>query len=489
MVYAPRSSGFYGRIIKGDGVFKGGTGGSASQPAANPSVYGTARLGHMSPGLTPRNNPAWGGYASQQAIAAGGAANIQQPEATPNAGGPNFAPNMAVSGGFRPGDERPYWTPNEFNRPATPYPGEATPGQRPPTRRPSFGGNVGLAQRAANPQSFTLDQWGYGQAGNYMPGHHIESNRHQQQAANAFYANQGFNSPIAQRWMSGQGNAGGGSFQGEYDAAKAENEARYRDVLGGYQDRYQRNMDALRGMGAQEGRDINDQFNKRQSATRSDLVGRGLGNSSLLATTAAGNDRERTDALGRLDERLRQQQVSNDAQLSGDVLQTMASRVDSYPDLNRMAQLFQGAGAAGMGAGGGGPQYVSPQQMGFQIPGQMTQMMGGGYLPRMQAQQGGYQPKTLAEYKEMMAMNQQGGGLTPSQMTQALRRQAEVDRRGNGKLLQQSQQMLNNAAPVWPGTGLDEPLVMRPPADSGYSGPFTVGGSPGFDDSTYYYGR
>lgn len=91
-------------------------------------------------------------------------------------------------------------------------------------------------------------------------------------------------------------------------------------VLQGYRDRYGRVMDYLKGAGEQERKDINQRFNNENSAATQRLVNSGFGNSSIAPTIRGGIERERSDSLGGLNERLRGQYIAADSSLSGDVL-------------------------------------------------------------------------------------------------------------------------------------------------------------------------
>ena len=182
--------------------------------------------------------------------------------------------------------------------------------------------------------------------------------------------------------VGGGGGAGGGgglaqSFQDAIDRANQANEARYRDILGGYQSRYQRGMGMLSGLGQQEARDINELYDNQAAQARQNLTSRGLGNSTLLATMQQGADRERNAELGRLNERMRQQTLATDSGLSGDTLQFMERKNDTGPNLAMLAQLAQGVGAAGGGGGGMGPVYASPGSLGYVDPSMFY--TGGGY--------------------------------------------------------------------------------------------------------------
>lgn len=197
----------------------------------------------------------------------------------------------------------------------------------------------------------------------------------------------------------GQTTGGGGSagnspwseWQDAYDEAKATNEARYNDILGQYGDRYDRNMGYVEGMGTQERADINTQWNNERSAVGQDMVSRGLTGTTIKPSMEMGVERQRTAALGRLNDRLLQQKLYADMQLSGDKLGFMERREDEYPDPNLLAQLAQNYGQSGAStasAWNGVPIYAdmygnysnSPM---YQVPqgawgGVMSQYMGAG---------------------------------------------------------------------------------------------------------------
>ena len=220
---------------------------------------------------------------------------------------------------------------------------------------------------------------------------------------------------------SAMGGAAGGAmgvpqdYQRAYEEAKAANEERYKniltgyqdrsnqyqegaaglrdDVLGGYDARYQRNMNALQGQGQQEAIDIQRRYGELGAANQQDMVNRGLTGTTIMPTMRQGIAREQEGALSRLNERLINQRLGLDSQLSGDalsaqerlgqsILQGAAGvqgdklgfaerRTDAYPDMNQLINLAAMYGAAG-GMYGGGNQYqpdmISMQQMGYQIP-------------------------------------------------------------------------------------------------------------------------
>ena len=145
----------------------------------------------------------------------------------------------------------------------------------------------------------------------------------------------------------GGGGAGGtqSSVMAEYrkafDSAKAANEARYNQILSEYRNRYTRNLALLQGMGTQERMDIDQQFQGLSSRAGQDMVSRGLTGTTIAPTVQAGIARERAGAQGRLNERLRREQVDVDSRLSGDTLGFMERRNDEYPDPNLYMRLME----------------------------------------------------------------------------------------------------------------------------------------------------
>lgn len=147
-------------------------------------------------------------------------------------------------------------------------------------------------------------------------------------------------------------------YQSAYDEAKAANESRYGEMMGGYQERYDRGMGMLSDYGQQMGADIDEGFFNQAQATKQDLSRRGLSNTTIAGGAAIQNERERSKEQRRLGEDLTRLRTTQDAQLSGDLLAAMERRTDEYPDFNQMMALSQALGASGgsggFGYGGGG---------------------------------------------------------------------------------------------------------------------------------------
>jgi hypothetical protein len=194
--------------------------------------------------------------------------------------------------------------------------------------------------------------------------------------------------------MGGGGGYGGGgsladSYQSAFDEAKAENERRYLEGISGYQSRLERNLGYLDSAGQQEAEDINEIYDNQGSKISQDLISRGLSASTIRPVMEMGNNRERVKDLGRLKERLLQQRVNVDSNLSGDQLRYMEARSDTYPDYNQLAALSRGLGEAGYNHPiNTAPVFASPGELGYSLPNFST---GGGLGSLPMVQQTGYQ--------------------------------------------------------------------------------------------------
>lgn len=86
----------------------------------------------------------------------------------------------------------------------------------------------------------------------------------------------------------------------------------------------------VEGMGGQERADINTRFDNMQSQIESDLTARGLSNSTILPGMFSANERERSDSLGGLEERLRQQRLGVMGTFGQNYLNTVAAGNQNY---------------------------------------------------------------------------------------------------------------------------------------------------------------
>lgn len=306
-------------------------------------------------------------------------------------GAPVFAPHPTEntpSGGLAPASSG-YWRPAALDQPSTPYP---TPSGASASTGRSGGGyrgsvvdryiasrNPGGYSGSITPGSATARAG----TGSYMgPGTFDMDQQYQANAANAMAGQNPYIMANRRLQASGGGGSGGGSrgtgnalvdeFQSAMDRANQANEARYQDTLGGYQNRYERNMAMLDGYGNQQKEDVNRAYDARGAALRQNVVGRGLGNSSVSDTMQMGNNERRDDEMGRLSDRLTQMRLSADSELSGDVLELMERKQENAPSYDQLAQLSMMLGQAGDGQpsmmGAGQPIFQSPAQVGYQMP-------------------------------------------------------------------------------------------------------------------------
>ena len=218
------------------------------------------------------------------------------------------------------------------------------------------------------------------------------------------------------------------NFQDAHDASRAANEARYADILGGYEaresgipaiqrsqargrlagfaDRYRRGMANLENAGAQNIANIRQDFEERAARDQQALISRGLDNTGRRDSVSAIQGREMARAIGDENERIRQERLTADASLAGDLLGATERadaqqigllsglssdtlgfkerREDTGPDPAMLAGLLQNFGAAGGGGAGygvgygggsgggaylaGAPIYQPLASMGYNVP-------------------------------------------------------------------------------------------------------------------------
>jgi hypothetical protein len=145
-----------------------------------------------------------------------------------------------------------------------------------------------------------------------------------------------------------------GEYVKSYNTGAQVNEQRYRDILGGYRDRYSQAMQTLQGLGTAQSADINQQYDALRSRTNSDLTSRGLGNTTIVGSMQRGVESERSKAQGQLQEALRREALNTQTTLSGDTLKFMADRKDSYPTLDQIGDIALAMGQFNRGGSGTG---------------------------------------------------------------------------------------------------------------------------------------
>jgi hypothetical protein len=144
-----------------------------------------------------------------------------------------------------------------------------------------------------------------------------------------------------------------GEYVKSYNTGAQVNEQRYKDILGGYRDRYQQGMQALQGLGSAAATDINQQYDQLRAKTNSDLTSRGLGNTTITGSMQRGVESERSKSMGQLNEALRREALNTQSTLSGDLLKFMTDRKDSYPTLDQIGDIALAMGQFNRGGTGG----------------------------------------------------------------------------------------------------------------------------------------
>ena len=116
-----------------------------------------------------------------------------------------------------------------------------------------------------------------------------------------------------------------GSYQSAYGQARAANEGRYQEILGG-----------LGQLGQQSRADIDTRARMRESAAGQDLVSRGLTGSTIMPSVSGGIERQRQEETNRLNDMLAERRFG-----------FMERREDAYPDMGMYANLMSMIGSAG----------------------------------------------------------------------------------------------------------------------------------------------
>lgn len=158
-------------------------------------------------------------------------------------------------------------------------------------------------------------------------------------------------------------------YSSKYNEARAANLARYGEGKTGWTDLRSRVMGYLDNLSNQGANDIEDQYTSLDRKKMLELNARGLGNSTNLTSSMTATAGEKSRALANLNDMLMRERAGYDTQSTGNLLNFIERRQDTYPDLNQMIQLAQLSGQYGGydmtglgGAAGGG--RVTPSSVG-----------------------------------------------------------------------------------------------------------------------------
>lgn len=172
-------------------------------------------------------------------------------------------------------------------------------------------------------------------------------------------------------------------FQGAMDDANRANEQRYQQILSGYDDLMAQTQGVFDQQANVARQDVEQNYRNNMANAYQQLVGRGFGNSSYLATQGAGATRRRNTDLARIGANQAAQQAALNADIGMRQLGVMENRADVGPDYAQLYQMMNDLGQSGMGGGGfgGGFSFNNP---GYFWPG--MGMPGGGPMMGMPAQ-------------------------------------------------------------------------------------------------------
>ena len=131
------------------------------------------------------------------------------------------------------------------------------------------------------------------------------------------------------------------SLQSAYDKARAANEARYGEILAGYQGRTGEVMGMLEQYGAQGYQDVLAQGPTGQSAARQSAISRGLTGTTVLTNLQRSAQQDHDARVARYIQALAGLKAQTYAGLRGETLGFMERRQDTYPDVGQYLGLLQ----------------------------------------------------------------------------------------------------------------------------------------------------
>lgn len=190
--------------------------------------------------------------------------------------------------------------------------------------------------------------------------------------------------------------------------AKYQNELRYSQGLLLKEQAMGNIMSQIVGLGNQERRDIEAEFERKTAEELQGAMGRGMASSTVLGTIARGMESEEAEAKGRLEERLRREQAQTQALLVGDITSWIEGRVDEYPSTEQMSNIMFGYGAGGAGQ----EQAKAKDTSGMAGAGAALGCLLGGccFLFRHARHRDGTEDWVIREYRDSMTTTQQMRG-------------------------------------------------------------------------------
>lgn len=189
-------------------------------------------------------------------------------------------------------------------------------------------------------------------------------------------------------------------LQQDINAANRANERRYRQIVGELGDLRDRAVGAYDGQLAAEQAAINRRFDSRQGSNRAEMIRRGFGGSTALATMAAGIGRQRSTALSEAAARFAGRRAAADIQTTGMLTGAIERRQDVGPNIGAFANAAYQQGQADV--------PVSPPSGGNQSTGGSRRRSSGGrpYSAFREAVRGNFENR--ADYRR--SRNAAGAG-------------------------------------------------------------------------------
>ena len=129
-------------------------------------------------------------------------------------------------------------------------------------------------------------------------------------------------------------------YNTKFNEAKTANEDRYNDILAGFDNLYSGTMTEMQGMGDSAKKDVNAGYDQALAGGMQGLVSSGMASTTMMPTLHNANTRERSDALGRVNESLRKEKTGYMNNITNNKLAFMERRKDAYPDQNLYMSLI-----------------------------------------------------------------------------------------------------------------------------------------------------
>lgn len=131
-------------------------------------------------------------------------------------------------------------------------------------------------------------------------------------------------------------------FMSSWLAADKANKERWNTAYKGAAQTWANVQNYLQNVGKQERSDIQESYSDAGKAIQQDMTSRGLTGTTVLPTMQTGNVREMNKSLGRLNDRLTEQNLAYQNQMWGNMYNVLQSRNDQYPDLTQYLLLSRG---------------------------------------------------------------------------------------------------------------------------------------------------